>query len=185
MFYQNYCIITNKIGFYAKEPYSPLKPHVAIIGLAWGACWVRYVLMALLCWLFRVLWRRRQLRLLRRRWGVRPRGLHRLPVAEMESLRFYISAELSGCNKMSQDSVLCGYSNFVINYFWTFCNDIHFAVLSTLILGLTWLHRGSGSKIPVLTWCIFYTYYMIYYYKWTWSSSLSEKESHQIPLLNY
>ena len=36
MFYQNYCIIANKIGFYAKEPYSLLKPHVVIIGLAWG-----------------------------------------------------------------------------------------------------------------------------------------------------
>ena len=42
MFYQNYCIITNKIGFYAKEPYSPLKPHVAIIVFAWGH--VEYVM---------------------------------------------------------------------------------------------------------------------------------------------
>ena len=29
-------VFENKIGFYAKEPYSlPLKPHVAIIVLAW------------------------------------------------------------------------------------------------------------------------------------------------------
>ena len=36
LFYQIYYSIANKIGFYAKEPYSLMKPHVGLIGLAWG-----------------------------------------------------------------------------------------------------------------------------------------------------
>ena len=52
-----------------------------------GACWVRNVLMAKLLLIFRVLPRQGRLRQLQRHWRVRPRGLHQLSVAEMESLR--------------------------------------------------------------------------------------------------
>ena len=80
--------IANKIGFYAKEPYSlPLEPSSRFYrSCIERVCWVLYVLMAILLLIIRVPWRWWRLWRLRWYWRVRPRGLHQLPVAEMESL---------------------------------------------------------------------------------------------------
>ena len=98
--YQTIMFFWNKISFYAKEPYNlPLKPHVVIRDFPQEACWVWNVLMTIIL-LNRAPWRRRWwLRLLWWSVGVRSRGLHRLPVAEMESLCIFYFPLFPDCNK--------------------------------------------------------------------------------------
>ena len=160
-------VLQNKIGFYAKEPYSlPLKPHVDILGLASRGC-VEYSMYSWqnFCWYSEYYEDGED-------YGdyddVEEWGL--VDYIDCLWLRwshcaFLLSAVLSGYDNVTRHFIMWPLQCKLCNkfFFLTFCNGT-FRCVVNLILGLTNKHRGvwklssgphrSGIKadVDLVTW---------------------------------